>query len=91
MPQHFAGDRRHVAFAKGQELKEVDDGIAFGPAEVGVRDGPRVIPTVQQKGRDRVRDRGAHTAEHTVGSHLRSGDAQPIAERGGVTGTDLEE
>ena len=38
LAQHFARDRRGVAFAEGQELQQVDDRIAFGPAEVGVRD-----------------------------------------------------
>src|SRR5688500_13971642 len=37
LAQHLAADRRHVALTEGEELEQVGDRIAFGPAEVGVR------------------------------------------------------
>ena len=46
LAQHFAGHRRRVAFAEGEELQQIGDGIAFGPAEVRVRDGPGFVADI---------------------------------------------
>ena len=46
LAQDFAGHRRRVAFAEGEELQQISDGIAFGPAEVRVRDGPGFVADI---------------------------------------------
>ena len=56
LAQHFARDRRRVAFAERQELQQVDDRVAFGPAEVGVRDLSGLVADVEQQRGDGVRE-----------------------------------
>jgi adenosylcobinamide-phosphate synthase len=43
LPEDFAGDRCGIAFPKREELQQIRDGVALGPAEVGVRLLPRRI------------------------------------------------
>ena len=59
LAQHLARDRRRVAFAERQELHQVDERIAFGPAEVRVRDLSRLVADVQQQAGNRVGNRRA--------------------------------
>ena len=90
LPEHLARDGRRVALAERQELQQVDDRIAFGPAEVRVRDLAGAIPDEQQQARDRVGDGRAHTPKYVVPGDIRSRDLQRSAEVGHVAGTHFE-
>ena len=66
LPEHFAGHGRGVPFAERQKLQQVRDRIAFGPAEVRVRNLARLIADEQQQGGDGVGDRGARAPQHAM-------------------------
>ena len=91
LPQHLARDRRRVALAERQELQQVDDRVAFGPAEVGVRDLAGRVADVQQQAGDRVGDRRARAAQHVMPADVRARDLQRPAELGHVAGPHFEE
>jgi hypothetical protein len=66
LPQDFSSDRRGIPFAEGEELQQVHEGVPFCPSEVGMRDHAGLVAAVQQRRRDRVRNRRADAPEHMV-------------------------
>ena len=72
LAQHLARDRRGVSFAERQELHQVDDRVAFGPAEVGVRQLAGRVADVEQQRGDRVRDGRARGAQDAIAAHGRA-------------------
>ena len=68
LAQHLARDRRDVALAEGEELQQVDDRVAFGPAEVGVRHLAGAVADVRAAGRRwRSAPRGCRSAARGTG------------------------
>ncbi len=91
LAQDFARDRRRVAFAERQELQQVDNRIAFGPPEVGVRDLPGLVADVDEERRDGVGDRRADAAQHAVLADLDAFDVEVPAELGHVSRPHFQE
>ena len=90
LAQHFACDRRGVAFPEGQELQQVGNRIAFGPSEVDVRDVARAISDVQQERRDRVWNGRALAPQHAKAVLADPGDVQDLAKLRGIAWLNLE-
>src|SRR5260370_557043 len=78
-------------FEEGEELDEIDDRVALGPAEVGVRNLPGLIGDVQQERRDRVGDRRAGRAKHVVAAYVGARHLERAGEVRYVSGSDLQE
>ena len=89
-------DRRGVALAEGEELQQVGDRVAFGPAEVGVRHLAGAIADVQQQAGDGVRaPPGCGSAARGTGRSRRrapsstslNSEASPVATSRNSTGS----
>ena len=89
--QHFAAHGRRVAFAEREELQQIRERIAFGPAEVRVRDAVRPIAQIEQQAGDRVGNGGAAAAQDVVAVHVHAADVQDLRERRRVARLDLQE
>jgi len=70
LTEHFARDGRGVPFAEGEELQQIRDRVAFGPAEVRVRDLAGLIADVQQERGDRIRDRRTDGAQDVMAADV---------------------
>ena len=91
LPQDLAGDRRRISLTEGQELEQVSERIALGPAEVRVRDTARLVPDVKKQRRDRVRYRRADAAKDVMAGDVHAVHEEGTAEFGDVAWTDFEE
>lgn len=78
--QNFLSEWGSVALPEKQETKDIEDGMHFGPAEIGVRHDTSGIPKVKEKSGDGVGHGGALRAEDAVFANAFSGDFEGISE-----------
>src|SRR5205085_792212 len=90
LAQHFAGDGRGVAFAKEDVFEDVDQRIAFGPREVGVRNLIGAVAQVEQESGNRVRHRRGFGAQHAVAVYVYAFDRHHIVELRRIADFDFE-
>src|SRR5262245_26228147 len=91
LPQYLMCHRRRVAFTEDNELHYVPERVTLRPPEIYVRDLPRLVSRVQQKGRERVRHRRAPRAQHAVGAHTHAPHPEHSREFGDIARSYFEE
>src|SRR5947209_6835925 len=91
LPQNLARDRRGVALAEEDVFKDVGDGVALSPTQVGVRQLARRLADVEQEGGDGVRHGRAFGAEHVVAADFDALDLHHVWNLRGVAHLHLKE
>src|SRR5687768_13626600 len=90
LPEHLARHRRGISFTEGQELQQIHNWIAFGPAEVRMRGLACLISNEEQQRGDGVGDRWTDAPKHVMPADIESIDFQDAAELGHVPGPYFE-
>jgi hypothetical protein len=91
LAQDLPRGRGDVAFTEEDEPRQILQGIAFRPAEIGVRRVAQAIADGQQHGGNRIRHRRAFRAQHAKPADLLCRDAYRRGELGGVADSHLQE
>jgi hypothetical protein len=91
LAQDLVGDGGDVALAEEDEAGQVLEGVALGPAEVGVGAAAGPLADGEEDGGDGVGDGGGLDLEDPEAVDLLAVDADAAGELGGVADGDLEE
>src|SRR5205085_10679197 len=84
LAQHLARHRRDVAIAEQDEAQLVEDRVALGPGEVGVRELAGLVAQIEQERGDGVGYGRALGAQHAVAGDLLAMHYEHIFELRGV-------